>query len=315
MDLLAITSYYNPFRGELRKSNYEVFRRHLGINLLTVEWSRNSDFDLCEKDADHLIQVSNGDLVWQKERLLNIGIAEAKSLGYSKVALLDSDVVFHDPEWFRSVDAALDTCSFVQCFEQVDYLPRADYSGMSREQLISLEPDFSRNTFAYNLLNRGSIFCRADEESSRQSPSTTLVANTGMAIAIRLDGDVRWRLYEGNIVGSGDLVLMAAVTNHLDQLFRIRPFTRAHRESICSWKAEHVPDDIRWGYVENHLAHLWHGEIENRRYLERNAILIECDYDPARDLDAATTGALKLTDRGSDLKRMIAEYMGSREDS
>lgn len=311
--MLAITSYYNPFRGKARKTNYDVFRRHLGIPLLTVEWSRDGDFDLCEDDADYLIQVSNGDLLWQKERLLNIGLAEARMLGFSRVAFLDGDIVFHDPAWFRNVNTALDSCSVVQCFSQVDYLPPAEYSGMSRQQLLALQPEFSRASHAHEMLSIGSSHDTPQVSTSPQPASTVLSGNPGMAIAIRLDHHVDLKCYEGNIVGGGDRVLMAAVTNSLDHLFQIRPFTKSHQESIRAWKEEYFPENIRWGCADNQLAHLWHGEIEDRQYLTRHEILVRWDYDPACDLSSESSGALTLAG-SSRLKEHIAEYLVSRKD-
>ncbi len=228
MNFLAITSYYNPFKGNLRKSNYEIFRKHLGVKLLTVEWSRDADFDLCEGDADYLIQVSNGDLLWQKERLFNIGLAEAKRLGYSRVVFLDSDIVFHDPEWFVPVNAALDTCSVVQCFSVVHYLPLVNCAGMRRGELAGLQPDLSAASLLYKMQQHGSFLAREDDKAMPPVSPTALAGNPGMAVAIRIDAHSQWKKYEGNIVGGGDSVLMAAATNQLDHLFTIRPFTKPH---------------------------------------------------------------------------------------
>jgi hypothetical protein len=61
----AITSYYNPLRGARRYANYRAFWRNLAIPLVTVEWSANADFQLAKDDADVLVQVSGGDLMWQ----------------------------------------------------------------------------------------------------------------------------------------------------------------------------------------------------------------------------------------------------------
>lgn len=314
MDLLAITSYYNPFHGKARKANYDVFRRHLGIPLLTVEWSQHGDFDLCDDDADYLIQVSRGDLLWQKERLLNIGLAEARSLGFSRVAFLDSDIVFHDPAWFRTVDAALDSFSIVQCFSRLDYLPAADYSSMSRQHLLALQPEFSNVSLSFEMLQHCKCSSGQRAAFGPVLASSSYSGNPGMAIAIRFDEHLEWKHYEGNIVGGGDSVLMAAVTNRLDQMFQNQLFTNSHQESIRAWKEEYFPENIRWGCADNQLAHLWHGEIENRQYLTRHEILVRWDYDPASDLSSESSGALTLADSNSRLKEHIAEYLVSRKD-
>jgi hypothetical protein len=72
--LWAITCYFNPCGYRRRAINYRTFWRHLQIPLLTVELSFDGRFELQEHDADRLIQLRAADVMWQKERLLNVGI-------------------------------------------------------------------------------------------------------------------------------------------------------------------------------------------------------------------------------------------------
>ena len=314
MKLLAITSYFNPFQGGLRKQNYETFRKHLGVELLTVEWSPAAEFDLSEQDADYLVRVSGGDLLWQKERLLNIGLARAKELGASRVAFLDCDIVFSDSEWSRRVNTALNTHAIVQCFTHVNYLPPLDHSGMSREALTRHKPDFSRPSLAHELLKFGRFLPEQWDPKNPNIHVGSLAGNPGLAVAISLDEQPKWRLYDGNIVGGGDGVLMAAATNHLDDFFSVRSLTRAHQDSIRAWKAENFPDGLPLGCASNQIFHLWHGEIAKRKYLERHAILLNHGYDPDSDLEHVQNAALSLLDDKENIRCDIADYLLSRED-
>ncbi|MGK7943573.1 MAG: hypothetical protein AB4058_03810 [Microcystaceae cyanobacterium] len=97
---IAVTSYFNPLKYRSRKRNYLFFKNQLSIPLLTVEWSPNGQFDLTEKDADFLIQLSSGDLMWQKERLLNLAFSQVPD-HFKYVAWLDSDIVFLDQDWVK----------------------------------------------------------------------------------------------------------------------------------------------------------------------------------------------------------------------
>jgi hypothetical protein len=72
--LWAITYYFNPMRYESRRLNYRVFRRRLGIPLLAVELSFDGISDLGRDDADILVSLHGGDILWQKERLLNLAL-------------------------------------------------------------------------------------------------------------------------------------------------------------------------------------------------------------------------------------------------
>jgi hypothetical protein len=114
----AITSYYNPFRGLRRYANYRAFRRNLAIPLVTVEWSREADFQLTKDDAEILVQVSGGGLMWQKECLLNIALDRLPQES-QYVAWLDCDIIFDDPEWPEKTISLLATHRLVQLFEEV----------------------------------------------------------------------------------------------------------------------------------------------------------------------------------------------------
>jgi hypothetical protein len=48
---------------------------------------------------DGLLQLRSGDVIWQKEHLLNLGIARLLAEAWKKVAWLDADVVFESPDW------------------------------------------------------------------------------------------------------------------------------------------------------------------------------------------------------------------------
>ena len=85
----AITSYFNPMRSMRRLQNFRIFRNRLTVPLVAVELSYGADFELQEPDADILIQLRGGALLWQKDRLLNLAL-EALPDDCRKVAWLDS---------------------------------------------------------------------------------------------------------------------------------------------------------------------------------------------------------------------------------
>ena len=77
--LWAITAYFNPAGFHNRLRNYRVFRENLGAPLVAVEFSHEGRFELCATDADILLQIAGGDVMWQKERLLNLALASLPS--------------------------------------------------------------------------------------------------------------------------------------------------------------------------------------------------------------------------------------------
>jgi len=94
----AITSYYNPARYKCRLANYRIFRKNLITPLVTVELSFDGKFELTEGDADILIQISGGAVLWQKERLLNVAIKSVPP-NVDSIAWVDCDVIFERSNW------------------------------------------------------------------------------------------------------------------------------------------------------------------------------------------------------------------------
>ena len=72
--LWAITSYFNPAGYNTRLANYRAFRARLKVPLVTVEASFDGRVQLRAGDAEILVQRTARDVLWQKERLLNVAL-------------------------------------------------------------------------------------------------------------------------------------------------------------------------------------------------------------------------------------------------
>ena len=312
--MLAITSYYNPLRGPLRLSNYKTFRRHLGTPLLTVEWAQHGQFELGPQDAEHLIQVDSGDLLWQKERLLNIGIQKARGLGVDKVAMLDSDIVFANPNWHREVAQKLDSCSFIQCFDVADYLASWDYLALAHGQFADLPVERSTRAL-FGCVARGESLHHDGAEAYLNEPLIKLRGNPGLATANHLDKAKQCTHYEGNIVGGGDLAMLAGISRTTDEFFRIIQHTQKHEEHLRLWAQAQTREPLSIGHCAGRVMHLWHGHITDRQYRQRYSVLTQHGYDPFSDLDSATTELLRFSAANPALKQAVSQYIHSRKDA
>src|ERR1700682_396499 len=111
--LWAITAYFDPFGIGHRRDVFRRFRRHLGVPLLAVELGFNNHFDLGPEDAEILIRVRGGSVLWQKERLLNLAV-RALPAHVEGVVWTDSDVVFLREDWATAVQRRLQDFEMVQ---------------------------------------------------------------------------------------------------------------------------------------------------------------------------------------------------------
>ncbi len=121
--LWAITAYFNPARYQNRRKNYRLFRQRLGVPLVAVELSFDGRFELDPSDAEIVIQIAGGDVMWQKERLLNIAL-EALPNECEFLLSLDCDIIFQRADWCREVCRQLEHVPLVQPYALVHHLPR-----------------------------------------------------------------------------------------------------------------------------------------------------------------------------------------------
>ena len=96
-----ITCVFNPTSSSRINQNYIQFRRKLNHPVTTVELSFN-DQPFFIEDAIQ-IRGSSHNIMWQKERLLNIAL-ESLPNQVDKVAWLDADIIFENENWFQETE-------------------------------------------------------------------------------------------------------------------------------------------------------------------------------------------------------------------
>lgn len=217
--LWLITTYFNPLGWRSRRDNYHTFRRHLDARLLTVSWSPEGNHELEEGDADILIRVDGGDLMWQKERLINIGLAHLPD-DCDLVGWVDCDILFQDPLWQQQAIEALSGHEVIQLFGNVEHLkPNSpvDKSLQSNERRPSIIKDWANSQdqdlfLAQELRNR-ELRPSGRLDHDPQSPSNGFAWAAQRSWLAGLGG-----LPDRAIVGSGDLMCALSLLGCMQEL-------------------------------------------------------------------------------------------------
>jgi hypothetical protein len=210
--LWAIASYFNPLGYRTRLANYRIFQRHLGVPLLTVEQGYDGRFELDGRDATILMQIPARDVMWQKERLLNLALV-ALPPECEIVVWLDADILFDRVDWPQQAVAALDTSVMAQLFSRTCYLPRdVDFSRPLAEQRY-LERRSTASGLVGGVLQENSL-------------STTLETLKVHGMALDYANGHAWAMrrhllqsvgfYEAMIVGGGDYVFLQAALGQFE---------------------------------------------------------------------------------------------------
>lgn len=299
-EICAVTTYFNPSGFRTKRINYDLFVDALArndIRCLTVECAfRDQPFEL-PRSRD-VIRTRARDVMWQKERLLNIAI-ERLPARCTKVVWLDCDILFDDPDWVARTSAALDEYRVVQPFETAVRLPPyVTHDDGRGETWRSFGAVLTEDPLALIL----GVFDKH--------------GHTGFAWAARREV-LAHGLYDVCIAGSGDHMMAHAFAGDWDSVCvnRLIGSSGTYREHFAAWCAKVYPlVRAKVGFVPGNIRHLWHGERANRRYVQRNRELWEMKFDPTTDLIRGDEGCWRWADPDTPLRPWMHEYFASRRE-
>jgi hypothetical protein len=308
-DLGLVTCYFNPSGYATKLKNYQIFRDRIGrsgLRLWTIECAfGDAPFTL---PADpQVIQIRSQSVLWQKERLLNLGIQQLPD-SIHKVAWLDCDILFSNPRWAIATSQLLETRSVVQPFMRVFRLPPGVecYAGTAE----------SWRSFAY---------VRALNPTLLHQGNFQQHGHTGLAWAGRRDWLSQLGLYDALVSGSADHMMAHAICGDFSSacVTRIMGVATPLRSHFQQWgealygamtdrRSLTIGDSL--GYVPGAVLHLWHGETANRRYVTRHDQLMRYGFDPVRDLQRGVTGTWEWPQARPELQQWAIDYFDQRQE-
>lgn len=291
----GITTFFNPQNYANKIENYQIFRnssKKQGLKLLTVELAFGSKpCELKKKDAEILVQVRSDSVLWQKERLFNIGIKNLPE-DCDKVALLDADIIFQNENWVQETSNLLEKYRAVQPFELAVRLGKKENSIEKK--------DYSA---VYGILQDKSY--KRDYEF-------------GYAWAFRRDAIENIKTYDEMIIGSGDAILALSLYNkkeYLERFLEAREITGCLKNDILNWR-EKMYAEIRQSvyYTSGTIEHLYHGDIVNRIYALKCREQCLHDFDPNKDIKLNSYECWEWATQKPKLHNYIKNYFELRNE-
>lgn len=300
-DLWVITCYFNPCRYKTRRDNFDVFAssmRLAGIPLLVVECAFGDDpFEL--PDSLDVVKIRSHSLMWQKERLLNLA-ASWLPRECSSVAWLDCDILFQNANWAVDAAALLRKHAVVQLFQSAVILDIGNTRSETTKRVSSFGAIAPSNQ---ELLSCG----RYDRHG-----------HTGYGWAMRRKIFTDVGLYEHAVGGSADHYMAHAIYGVYG--FCVEHSLRNNQSAIRhlkEWGARfHEQVRGKFAAVPGEIVHLWHGELVNRRYLQRMLETSALGYDPYTDVVAPPGRPLEWHPEMNkqDLRDYFSEYFKNRRE-
>jgi hypothetical protein len=302
-ELWAITSYFNPVGYRTRLDNYHIFRRYLNIPLLTVELSFHGSFELTRNDADILVQIHEGDVMWQKERLLNIALHKLPDQ-CKYIMWLDCDIVFEREDWLASTVEALHNSVLIQPYSIVyDVQQGTDVSDTLPGNVL-----MQRESMAWKI-------CHGTIDFDSTSTSMLGHYSPGHAWAVQRAAVEQSGFYDAMILGSGDFAMAMAAVEHHDDIVRSYGMNASQAKHYLTWAKkwrQAIHGSI--GVVAGGLRHLWHGHMEDRGYGRRYASFTQFAFDPYTDIKVGANGGWCWSSDKPELHAYCRKYFESRKE-
>ena len=292
--LAIVTSFFNPHRGRNRVRIYSRFSEAIkqqGLSLFCVEGSfRNQSSQV---DSTWKVPIDSNAIFWHKERMLQWAIDRLPDR-FDAVCWIDADVVYETPKIGDVILDALTRNPIVQPWSNIRYL------GPDNKPMSDWKSSLS-------LHNSTKAWPTADPRRAYPGMCWAAARSTLAKIA--------GGIYDRCITGGGDVAWASGVWGDYAPLY------------VRHWSASLTKDVIRWcrgvtpltggrsDVVHARAEHLYHGEVKNRMYVERNAIFRKYNYDPQRDVELDKNEMLRWSKFSSPiLREAVSVYMHGRKE-
>ena len=302
VDVLHVVVPINNYvRYRRRYELFVEFCRHMetipGVVLYVVEVALGErPFMATRKDHPRHLQLRTQDIMWHKENMINLMVKQLPR-NWKYVAWIDGDVHFNNP------NVAYETIHKLQSHEVVQMFQSA----------VNLGPDGQVHS-------HHDSFCYQYQKNGYTVPHDFRkykVWHPGFAWACtRKAWNDMGGLIDFAILGAADHHMALALVGHVD-LSRPGNINEAYKRKLRLWQDRvERPGAIQRniGFTSGSLIHSWHGRFQDRKYVERWAILSQCDYNPDTDIKVDWQGLYQFDMPKHRLRDLLRMYFLERNE-
>lgn len=256
---------------------------------------RHHEITTCENSRHGMVRINSN--AWVKENLINVGVQQLFPRDWKYMAWLDTDIFFRDPHWAQEALHQLQHFNLIQPWSQC-----ADLGHHGNINTLF-------NSFGY-LQQAGIPIQKHQHDPYRYGHS-----GFGYCATRLFWENLPRGLMDFCVLGSADWHMAWAAAGEVDVTLRTfisHSYNRRAREwQHGAMKTTHG----QIGFCQGRLEHKFHGAKPNRKYKERNGILIECGFDPDKHLAYDAQGVIHIVGNKK-LEHEIHQYnLNRKEDS
>jgi hypothetical protein len=310
-EIWGVSCYFNPTGSPVLRENVRLFSqdvRSQGLKLLIVELAfGGAPFEIDGGLGDMVIRRRSDTVLWQKERLLNLGIKHLPAT-CDKVIWLDADILFENSSWVEETRSLLQSYVVIQPYRTACWLSPG----------CRTAPESLPRGLGEGHSMPGMAFTLAGHPDRRRALADYFEhGHSGFAWAARREVLDSHGLYDRRILGGGDIVIAHSLYGDTDFWrglnFYCRQMTGKELACVADW-GRRIYEDVGGSvfYVDGRVLHLWHGSVARRDYLDRQKILKENDYDPNIDVALDAGECWRWNSTKPDLHCRARAYFAAR---
>ena len=243
-----------------------------------------------KKNKNHL-QLKTDTPIWHKENMVNLGVTYLLPKNYKAFAWIDADIEFDSHSWALDTLKVLNGCKdIVQIFSHC----------------VDMDKDETNlhifNSFGYSFAKNKKYTIKGLD-----------YWHPGFAWAItRKAYEKIGGLYDRGVMGSGDNIIALSLINKCKNITNPK-YSDDYNNSFLEYQQK--VKALRLGYIPGIIRHHYHGKKANRKYVERNEVIINHQYSPSIHVKYDEIGVLVPTENFSDeFKEDIMKYFEERKE-
>jgi hypothetical protein len=244
---------------------FEMEEEHVNLFIVEMIYSgglnescKPQEFTVTNSTNPNHLQLIAPVPLWHKENMINLGVKYLLPKDYKAFAWIDADVEFENPTW------AMDTLKILNGTKDIVQLwSHAVF--MSRDEM-NLE---LFNSFGYRNVKDNQQYKYTDKD----------YWHPGFAWAMtRTAYEQLGGLYD-DVLGSADSIMSISFINRV-HIRQKKEYHDDYNKSMSDYQTR--ASNLCVGYVPGVIRHHYHGSRINRKYVEKQDILISNGYSPTK---------------------------------
>ncbi len=297
MEQLAVVAcYFSPCGYSSPRRNLDRFCQYISQFPVKFYLVELAFFDRPFELPQATLQVRGDSIMFQKERLWNLGGEQAVAAGHDKIVFFDADIEFEDPAWPKILSEMLDRYSVVQCFHEAKML----YTNMTRQLPASMKTFFN------------------------DPGNNSLAGSPGLAWGMTSEVFKQVQFFDTAVIGSGDTIMasscMLPYIGPARWLNWVEMVERHYLASNTSGRCHYIEWAAKFArvvgqraaYAPTTIVSMPHGPFEGRRYRGRHTLID--GIDASKDVIVEPGKALEWSEQGKRYAPALKKYFEGRKE-